>query len=145
MKSSKKNFTLLELFIVITIIGFIVTLSSIQIGKMLSKHNFESCEKKLKNAFSYAKEMALIHQADVYLHLIQHKESLIYEISTGEDQGFFLHQKKQTETLKNVFFKVNEQKKDEIIFTFSSTKEILPKEKIKLFDNKENISKEAFP
>ncbi len=139
----KKNcFTLIELFIALSIIGIVATIIGVKLASSLSIYRFEKSIERINDMMKVTKELAISNQADMVLFFYQEKNGLHCYRGSDEKQGLFRGQKREEKFFEDVYFMYNDEiiEKKEIIF--SSTGQIIPNGEF-IFSNDSNFKKES--
>ena len=121
----KRYFSLLELFIALSILLLLVPIISIPVYRSLEKHRFDKNEQRIKDYLHYCYNMSLSHQADIILKLHATKEGTLCVIGTEADMGIFLKEDREKFFLKNFYCEILGPFLE---ITFCSTGIFLPQE-----------------
>ncbi|MFA6119650.1 MAG: prepilin-type N-terminal cleavage/methylation domain-containing protein [Parachlamydiales bacterium] len=132
----KKNFTLLEIIICISLLSICFSFVGIKINDALYSYKFKSSLKKIDVYIDFCQKMARSNQADIYLKLSQKNKKVFLEIGTDDKMGFFKNNKKISDVFENLFFDFEEKKTDCLEFVFSSSGETFPKGNFIFYDKK---------
>jgi type II secretory pathway pseudopilin PulG len=81
---TNRSFTLLEIAIVLILLGFIGTLTAIQIKKLLDTHRFEREISQLYTALQEAQILSAVYQTDIAIDFFRKQETWYYCFSTDE-------------------------------------------------------------
>ena len=141
MRSIRKHyFSLLELILALTILLVVSGVISIRVYNVLHQHRFKNNEKRITYFLHHSYCMALSHQTDIIMTLIQKKKGLQCEIAVEGDMGLFEDQAKENFYLKDFYLKGISKTKNKRLITFTSTGVVFPDEKYVFYGSKESLS-----
>jgi prepilin-type N-terminal cleavage/methylation domain-containing protein len=135
-KKNFRSFSLIELSIVLMILSVCFSFIGISVKNAIDKYQYETSVQRMKDKFYFCRNMANVHQSDIFLNLKKSKKGLILSISTDEENGLFRGVKEQDEILKNIDFHIDNNNVNSQILMFSSTGNVFPQIKLQLFSKK---------
>ena len=134
----KYYFSLLELIIALVILLAISSVISIRVHHLMEQHRFKNNEKRITYFLQYSYSMALSHQTDVIITLLQKKKGLQCDIAVEGDMGFFEGFAKETFYLKDFYLQGISKTKNRCFINFTSTGVVYPKGEYHFCNNKKN-------
>ncbi len=129
----KKNFSLLEIIITIVIISIASTAVGIKIHKLIEKHRFESSCKRISAKISFAKQLSLTNQCDVFLAFAENADGLLVNLNFTP-----MERPSLKESVSHIHARLNLENstKSDFVINFFSSGYISPQGKITLYDSK---------
>lgn len=108
-KKIKRSFTLLEIFLVLTIVSVVGTVVGIRISYSLKKYRFEHSARRLKSHLKLYKDLAVNIQSDLLCTLEQTSKGLFSTVISTEGAEVFRGQTQLTESFEHIYLPKEEQ------------------------------------
>jgi Tfp pilus assembly protein FimT len=140
MRNRKKNFSLMELFISIALIGMIGSFVSIRIGARISLHKFNTNVEKVLSLIEYSRNIAITNQSDVTLLIEQNSEGIKCNIEEEGLKPSKKHPCYNDKKFSSLFLSFNGNNASTLELFFSSTGNIYPAGKM-CFSNDKSFDK----
>lgn len=135
LKKRKNSFTLLEIFICISILAVAASFIGWQMKNLIASHHFHQNVSNLITDLKKCQLLALSDRMDIEMKIFKQGDVFVYILHTDEPIALFSKHPKEIKGIRAIF-----QEKKEIntlIIPIYSSGRIEKKEKIRLYQNKD--------